>query len=688
MFPHDHEAGHGGSSSRPPRRRGLAMGLYQQDTDGGTKEEKVGLYADDAEPSHATARVPPWSEQLTARGLLVSAAVGTMYSVIVMKLNLTTGLNPTLNVSAALISFVMLRGWTQALARLGVAVRPLTRQENTVVQTCAVACYSIGSAGGFGSYLLGLNTKTYEMAGTDMEGNVGTKEPGLAWMVGFLLAVSFVGILALVPLRKILVIDYKLTYPSGTATAVLINGFHARQGDEVAKMQVDGFTKYFAISFVWSFFQWFYSGGDNCGFSQFPTLGLRAWKQSFFFDFNLTYVGAGMICPHLVNISLLVGSILSWGIMWPLIADLKGIWYPADLPESSMRSLQGYKAFICISLILGDGMYNFVKVFLKTIWSILDKSKNKNAKKEEDSLKLDDLHRNEVFTRDSLPNWIAISGYFVLSVIAVFTIPLMFPEMKWYYAVIAYILAPALGFSNAYGSGLTDINMAFNYGKVALLILAASIGKEHGVVAGMVGCGMVKCMTSIAADLMQDFKTGHLTLTSPRSMLIAQIIGTAMGCVISPLTFFVFYNAFDIGNQSGPWKAPYALIYRNIAILGVEGTTALPMHCLQLCYGFFGFALVANLMRDFLPRNYGKWIPLPMAMGFPFLVGASFAIDMCVGSLIVYIWHKIDKSKALHMVPAVASGFICGDGLWIFPASLLALAKITPPMCMAFDPTY
>ncbi|VAH34800.1 unnamed protein product [Triticum turgidum subsp. durum] len=493
------------------------------------------------------------------------------------------------------------------------------------------------------------------MAGVDMEGNVGTKEPGVGWMMGFLFAVAFVGILALVPLRKaqcptkclkdyviydskdyelvcfkpkngqILVIDYKLTYPSGTATAVLINGFHAPKGDDVAK---------------------------------------------FFFDFNLTYVGAGMICPHLVNISLLLGSILSWGVMWPLIADLKGNWYPADLPESSMRSLQGYKAFICIALILGDGIYNFTKIILKTVASMLDKSKQKSTKNGEDTLSLVEQHRNEVFVRDSLPNWLAFVGYFALSVVAVITIPRMFPELKWYYAVVAYLLAPALGFSNAYGSGLTDINMAFNYGKVALLILAAAAGKEHGVVAGM------------------DFKTGHLTLTSPRSMLIAQIIGTAMGCVISPLTFYVFYNAFDIGNQDSPWKAPYALIYRNIAILGVEGFSALPMHCLQLCCGFFAFALVANLMRDFLPQKYGKWVPLPMAMGFPFLVGASFAIDMCAGSLIVYILHKIDRSKAAHMVPAVASGFICGDGLWIFPASLLALAKITPPMCMAFASTH
>ncbi|AQK69481.1 Metal-nicotianamine transporter YSL2 [Zea mays] len=79
---------------------------------------------------------------------------------------------------------------------------------------------------------------------------------------------------------QIMIIDYKLTYPSGTATAVLINGFHTTHGDATAKQQVNWFTKYFAISFFWSFFQWFYSGGDNCGFSQFPTFGLRAWKQT------------------------------------------------------------------------------------------------------------------------------------------------------------------------------------------------------------------------------------------------------------------------------------------------------------------------------------------------------------------------------------------------------------------------
>lgn len=631
-------------------------------------------------------RIAPWTKQITVRGIVASIAIGIIYSVIVMKLNLTTGLVPNLNVSAALLAFVFLRTWTKLLSKAGIVTAPFTRQENTIVQTCAVACYSIAVGGGFGSYLLGLNRKTYEQAGVDTEGNTpgSTKEPGIGWMTGFLFVSSFVGLLALVPLRKIMIIDYKLSYPSGTATAVLINGFHTPTGDKMARKQVHGFMKFFSLSFLWAFFQWFYSGGEKCGFSQFPAFGLKAWKNSFYFDFSMTYIGAGMICSHLVNLSLLLGAVLSWGLMWPLIGGLKGEWFPSTLPESSMKSLNGYKVFISISLILGDGLYNFLKILYFTARSMRARAKANKIKTEDKNQARDDLQRNEIFLREGIPLWVACLGYITFSIIAIIAIPLMFPELKWYYVVVAYILAPSLSFCNAYGAGLTDMNMAYNYGKVALFLLAALAGKNNGVVAGLVGCGLIKSIVSISSDLMHDFKTGHLTLTSPRSMLLSQAIGTVIGCVVAPVTFFLFYKAFDVGNPDGEYKAPYAIIYRNMAILGVEGFSALPQHCLQLCYGFFGFAILANLSRDLSPNNIGKYVPLPMAMAVPFLVGAYFAIDMCVGSLVVFAWHKLNSRKASLMVPAVASGLICGDGLWILPSSILALAKIRPPICMNF----
>ena len=109
----------------------------------------------ESEPAAARAaeRVPPWREQITARGMVAALLVGFVFTVIQMKISLSTGLNPTMNVSAALLAFLALRGWTRALGRLrlggagGGAPRPFTRQENTVVQTCVVACYTIAYGG-------------------------------------------------------------------------------------------------------------------------------------------------------------------------------------------------------------------------------------------------------------------------------------------------------------------------------------------------------------------------------------------------------------------------------------------------------------------------------------------------------------------------------------------------------------
>ncbi|CAM0945012.1 unnamed protein product [Alopecurus aequalis] len=615
---------------------------------GGDVESEPVSAAAARERQHAD-NVPPWREQVTARGLVAALLIGFVYTVIILKLALTTGIIPTLNVSAALLAFLALRGWTRVLRRLGVASRPFTRQENTVVQTCAVACYTMGFGGGFGSSLLALDKKSYELAGLSTPGNSpgSYKEPGFGWMAGFLLAISFVGLLNLLPLRK-----------------------------------VQGFLRSFGISLLWSFFQWFYTGGQSCGFLQFPTFGLKAWKQT------LTYVGAGMICSHRVNISTLFGAILSWGIMWPLISKQKGIWYPANVPETSMSSLFGYKSFMCVALIMGDGLYHFIKLAGITTKSLQKQSSRKHIKRAAngDAVSVDDLQRNEVFTREYIPSWIAYTGYAFLSIIAIIVLPIMFRQVKWYYVVVAYVLAPVLGFSNAYGTGLTDMNMSYNYAKIALFTFAAWGGKDDGVIAGLVGCGIVKQLVQVSADLMHDYKTGHLTLTSPRSMLVGQAIGTAMGCIIAPSTFLLFYKAFDIGNPEGYWKAPYALMFRNMAILGVEGFSALPRRCLQLSAACFAFSVLVNLIRDFSPQKYRKYVPLPMAMAVPFLVGANFAIDMCVGSLVVFAWHKMNSKEATLLVPAVASGFICGDGIWMFPSSLLSLAKISPPICMKFTP--
>ncbi|XP_015691659.2 probable metal-nicotianamine transporter YSL12 [Oryza brachyantha] len=646
------------------------------------------------ERAFADRAVPSWREQLTVRAFVVSFFLSIMFSIIVMKLNLTTGIIPSLNVSAGLLGFFFVRLWTAAIERLGLLRQPFTRQENTVIQTCVVAAYDIAFSGGFGTYLFGMS-ETIAKQATEANDAQNVKNPHIGWMIGFLFLVSFIGLFALVPLRKIMIVDYKLTYPSGTATAYLINGFHTPEGAKLAKKQVKTLGKFFLFSFVWGFFQWFYTGGDGCGFQNFPSLGLQAYKNRFYFDFSPTYVGVGMICPHIVNASVLLGGILSWGVMWPLIRNKKGSWYSASLKETSLHGLQGYRVFISIALILGDGLYNFVKVLIRTTTgfvammkknSTLPVSNDGSPMVTGEAASFDDERRTELFLKDQIPKTVAYGGYVAVAAVSIGALPQIFPQLKWYYILVAYVFAPVLAFCNAYGAGLTDWSLASTYGKLAIFIFGAWAGaSQGGVLVGLAACGVMMSIVSTASDLMQDFKTGYLTLASPRSMFISQVIGTSMGCVIAPCVFWLFYKAFtDIGVSGTEYPAPYAIVYRNMAILGVDGFSSLPKHCLTLCYIFFAAAIAINLARDLAPPKVARFIPLPMAMAIPFYIGSYFAIDMFIGTVIVFVWGMVNRAKADAFAPAVASGLICGDGIWTLPQSILALAKVKPPICMKF----
>lgn len=124
------------------------------------------------------------------------------------------------------------------------------------------ANYCATNLGGFGTYLFGMS-ETIAKQATEANDAQNIKNPHIGWMIGFLFLVSFIGLFALVPLRKvnprlrfcnllfscsivptncrlkslvqIMIVDYKLTYPSGTATAYLINGFHTPEGAKLAK---------------------------------------------------------------------------------------------------------------------------------------------------------------------------------------------------------------------------------------------------------------------------------------------------------------------------------------------------------------------------------------------------------------------------------------------------------------------
>lgn len=128
----------------------MASETHRHDDDAGDMEG-FGEAAEElsVEKGFEDKAVPSWQRQVTLRALMVSMVLSVMFTFIVMKLNLTTGIIPSLNVAAGLLGFFFVKMWTKLLSNSGLLNQPFTRQENTVIQTCVVAASGIAFSGNY-----------------------------------------------------------------------------------------------------------------------------------------------------------------------------------------------------------------------------------------------------------------------------------------------------------------------------------------------------------------------------------------------------------------------------------------------------------------------------------------------------------------------------------------------------------
>ena len=68
-------------------------------------------------------------------------------------------------------------------------------------------------------------------------------------------------------------------------------------------------------------------------------------------------------------------------------------------------------------------------------------------------------------------------------------------------------------------------------------------------------------------------------------------------------------------------------------------------------------------------------------LSMPSTCSGYFCVDMTIGAVILGLWQWFAPADALISAPLVASALIAGDGVWTVPSAILALAKVTPPMC-------
>jgi OPT family oligopeptide transporter len=307
------------------------------------------------------------------------------------------------------------------------------------------------------------------------------------------------------------------------------------------------------------------------------------------------------------------------------------------------------------------------------------------------SLNYDDRRRIEVFLENKIPASLPVAAYGVCAIICGVVIPQIFHQVNFLHVIAMYIIVPVVALTNTYATGLTDWNIAYTYAKFTIFVVAAWVAKPGAIIVALVSCGLVVSALHISSQMTQDVKTGYMTLTSQRALIMMQTFGVIVGSVLTPCIFRAFQRSakanVPIGAADSEYPCPYAMLYRAMAVIGTGGVKELPDHCLTFCYAAAGFAIAVNTLSVVSQRKGWKiqvYIPSVTVLALPFFIGSAVAIDMCIGSAVIFLWMKMNSQSAAILSSAVAAGLICGEGLFALPSALFTLFSVEAPMCMKF----
>ena len=501
---------------------------------------------------------------------------------------------------------------------------------------------------------------------------------------------AYLGVFFAVPLRRQMVVVEALRFPSGTATAETIVSMGA-SGAEAAK-KARYLLVFLAISLLWALAFYFIPelGSPPIGlvpvFTVFTVWGFTLLLSPLMF-------GAGILIGPRIGASLLVGSVLAWGIVGPLLVA-NGVvagpffdgskWVAGTLmsfeplsaekaaklgaPES-MIGLPGARAWLLwpgVALMIADAFGSLAlnwRSFVNTF----------RIRKASSDGVVDTVP-------DAIPNAWWIGGLLVSSVFTTL-VAWWFFDIPPYFTVIAIALSSVLAAIAVRSSGETDINPVGGMGKVTQLAFA---GLAPGAVAtNLMTAAITGAGASQAADMMHDLKTGYLLGASPRRQFLAQLIGIAAGVVVCVPAYVLFDTVYDIGGMNQEiagareaMPAPAAHAWKGFAELLAIGLDALPAGAIWAVLVAFVVGAALPVARSFAPAAVKTWIPSGLAIGIAFIVDPPYAIIMFLGSMFLAAWTRMRRETAIGLSFAVASGLVAGEGLMGLGKAFLQIAGV------------
>ncbi|KAL8952616.1 MAG: hypothetical protein Q9222_001490 [Ikaeria aurantiellina] len=418
------------------------------------------------------------------------------------------------------------------------------------------------------------------------------------------------------------------------------------------------------------------------------------------------YVGQGIIMGPATTLHMLLGAIVGWGILSPLAKSREWAGGPVD---DWISGSKGWIVWVSLAIMLADSIISLGWLIIRPLmmhgpqwfkylrdilsrraqeggsYTFLGSSDDttsshplrvRSASQSGQRLEKEETPELDAPPAHLIPNRVVLALLILSIAFCVLAIRVVFGAMIPYFAIfLAIALALLLSIMGVRAQGETDLNPVSGISKLTQLAFALVIpsSNPNAVMINLLAGAISESGALQAGDLMQDLKAGHLLGASPKAQFYGQIIGSAVGAVVSAGVYKLYTSVYEV--PGGMFEVPTAYVWYFTARL-VTGQ-GLPHMAWQWALGAGCIFAVLTALRI---RGQGKWWQAWLPGGIAVAVGMyntpSFTLARTVGGLVNWYWSSYRKREDTPVI-VLASGLILGEGL--LSILNLVLASLSVP---------
>ncbi|MBE2216336.1 MAG: oligopeptide transporter, OPT family [Opitutaceae bacterium] len=607
--------------------------------------------------------------ELTVRSVILGGVITLLFTAANVYLGLKVGITFATSIPAAVISMALLR-----------LVGNSNILENNIVQTIASAAGTLAAI-------------IFVLPGLVMIG----------WWTGFpywiTVAVCAIGgtlgVMFSVPMRRALVTGSDLPYPEGVAAGeVLKVGFSSAEGREE---NARGLRMIILGSLA------------SAGYALLAALRLAAAEVAVAFrlgpgataastSLSLALIGVGHLVGLSVGVAMLVGMLLAWGGLVPVLTAMHGV--GDDVVGAVNAAFRSEVRFIGAGAIGVAAIWSLLRIIGPIVRGIRGAMAASRARQAGVALPLTERDLPIGIVGGSILALLvptaALLGWFSSGTAIADGIAPIIAGTLVYVLVVGLIIAAVCGYMagliGASNSPVSGVGILAVLGAALLLVVAFGHGDDPGQTQALVAYALfttaiVFSIATISNDNLQDLKTGQLVGATPWRQQLALVYGVLFGSLVIPPVLDLLNTAF--GFAGAPGAGENALAAPQAALISALAKGVLGGGINWNLIGLGALVGAATVAVDEVLRKTTRRLRLPpLCVGMGIYLPMALTLLIPVGAVLGYLYERwADRQPGREAVRRLgvlaATGLIVGESLFgVAFAGIVAASGTDAPLAV------